>query len=150
MIRLKPFLNKNKDTTTRPDEIHYQFIKHLPETSLNVLLSIYNDIWYSWKFPNSWLETTVISIPKPNNDPTNLTNYHSITLTGCICLDIKVDTDRTRILSTNLSTSKHLYTTALSDVCVLRFREGIWFYLEIQNNEGHVQLKYKSKDVHID
>lgn len=69
MIGLKASLNKSKDTTTRADEIHYQFIKHLPETSLNVLLSIYNDIWYSWK--SFWLFCK-------------------------ICLNIKVDTDRTR------------------------------------------------------
>jgi hypothetical protein len=32
-------------TAVRPDEIHYQMLKHLPDTALSSLLHILNDIW---------------------------------------------------------------------------------------------------------
>ena len=33
------------DSATGPDEIHYQMLKHLPDTSLETLLNIFNYIW---------------------------------------------------------------------------------------------------------
>ena len=38
-------INQSHDSATRPDEIHYQMLKHLPESSLQALLNIFNDIW---------------------------------------------------------------------------------------------------------
>ena len=36
-----------------PDEIHYDFLKHLPKNSLDYLLTIYNKIWINNRFPES-------------------------------------------------------------------------------------------------
>ena len=55
----------SKDTATGPDDIHYQMLKHLPETALDTLLHIFNDIWTTGVFPESWRLATVIPIPKP-------------------------------------------------------------------------------------
>ena len=41
------------DSATGPDEIHYQMLKHLPDTSLETLLNIFNYIWTTGKFPES-------------------------------------------------------------------------------------------------
>ena len=49
-------LKKSQDTAIRPDEIHYQLLKHLPRDSLVVLLDIYNDIWASGEIPECWKE----------------------------------------------------------------------------------------------
>jgi potassium voltage-gated channel Eag-related subfamily H protein 8 len=54
-----------KDSDTGPDEIYYQFLKHLPPECLDLLLEIFNKIWVSGKFPNTWKNALVIPIPKP-------------------------------------------------------------------------------------
>ena len=78
-------INQSHDSATGPDEIHYQMLKHLPESSLQALLSIFNNIWTSGDFPEDWRLATVIPIPKPGKDPAEPTNYRPIALTSCLC-----------------------------------------------------------------
>ena len=85
MGELKEALKKSKDTAAGLDNIHYQFLKRLPESCLNVLLNVYNDVWESGDFPPSWREALVIPIPKPGKDLQNPKNYRPIALTSCLC-----------------------------------------------------------------
>ena len=85
MSELKEALKKSKDTAAGLDNIHYQFLKRLPESGLNVLLNVYNDVWESGNFPPSWREALVIPIPKPGKDTTKPQNYRPIALTSCLC-----------------------------------------------------------------
>ena len=62
---LKDAISKAHDTATGPDEVHYQMLKHLPPKSLQALLDIFNDMWETGKFPESWELATIIPIPKP-------------------------------------------------------------------------------------
>ena len=78
-------LQKAHNTSVGPDNIHYQFLKHLPHTSLNLLLDIFNNIWLSGNVPKSWKEAIVIPVPKPGKDNTDPTNYRPIALTSCLC-----------------------------------------------------------------
>ncbi|KAL5007718.1 hypothetical protein ScPMuIL_016524, partial [Solemya velum] len=82
---VKDSLNRANDTAAGPDEIPYQFLKHLPDTALLSLLDIFNNIWQSGNFPPSWREATIIPIPKPDKDHSSPTNYRPIALTSCIC-----------------------------------------------------------------
>ena len=82
---LKKALKKCHDTAVGCDDIHYQFLKHLPFRSLDSLLRIFNHIWHSGILPDSWKEAIVIPIPKPGKDSTNPANYRPIALTSCIC-----------------------------------------------------------------
>ena len=66
-------------------EIHYQFLKHLPDVSLDLLLLLLNDLWQSQDFPDGWREATVIPVPKPGKDRTDPNNYRPIALTSCLC-----------------------------------------------------------------
>ena len=50
---LKNVLDKSKDTTAGPDDIHYQIRKHLPSDALETLLNIINEIWRTGKFPDN-------------------------------------------------------------------------------------------------
>ena len=49
-------LSKAHDTSPRPDDIHYQLLKqllkHLPVSTLLILLEIFNDIWKTGNIPN--------------------------------------------------------------------------------------------------
>ena len=86
MEELRRSLKRSSDTAVRPDKIHYQFLKHLPESSLRVLLRAFNKIWQTGQIPSSWQEATIIiPIPKPGKDHSNPTNYRPIALTSCIC-----------------------------------------------------------------
>ena len=85
MQELKDALRKSNNSATGPDEIHYQMLKHLPESTLETLLHLFNDIWISGCFPPSWSEAIVIPIPKPGKDPTSPDNYRPIALTSCMC-----------------------------------------------------------------
>ncbi len=82
---IKESLDKCHDTATGPDDVHYQFLKHLSSESLLVLLDIFNRIWETGNFPDSWREATIIPLPKPGKDATNPTNYRPISLTSCLC-----------------------------------------------------------------
>lgn len=82
---LKESLNKSHDTAVGPDDIHYQFLKHLPDQSLELLLDIFNNIWTTGSFPDGWREATIIPIPKPGKDSTSPSNYRPIALTSCLC-----------------------------------------------------------------
>ena len=82
---LKDAISKSHDTATGPDEVHYQMLKHLPLKSLQTLLDIFNNMWETGKFPESWELATIIPIPKPGKDHTESTNYRPIALTSCLC-----------------------------------------------------------------
>jgi len=71
----KNSINSSKDSSPGPDNIHYQLVKHLPLSSLKLLLSIFSHYWTTDNFPSSWHNATVISISKPGKDHTNPTNY---------------------------------------------------------------------------
>ena len=73
------------DSATGPYEIHYQMLKHLPDTSLETLLNIFNYIWTTGKFPDGWQYARIIRIPKPGKDPAEPNNYRPIALTSCPC-----------------------------------------------------------------
>ena len=82
---LKTALEKAHDSCPGSDKVHYQFLKHLPFTSISILLDIFNDVWQSGDFPSSWKEALVIPIPKPGKDSSDPNNYRPIALTSCFC-----------------------------------------------------------------
>ena len=98
MTELKEAVTKAHNTAVGPDEIHYEFLKKLPNSSKNYLLKIFNDIWVSGEVPALWKCATVIPVPKPAKDhsdhpsthkpkdnTSNPLNYRPIALTSCIC-----------------------------------------------------------------
>ena len=52
-------IKQSHDSATGPDEVHYQMLKHLPESSLQALLGIFNHIWTTGDFPEDWRLATV-------------------------------------------------------------------------------------------
>ena len=74
-----------KETAAGPDEVHNKILKNLPKQTIEVLVNLFNGMWASGTFPESWRQATVIPIPKPGKDHTNPQNYRPIALTSCIC-----------------------------------------------------------------
>nr|XP_008201458.1 PREDICTED: LINE-1 retrotransposable element ORF2 protein [Tribolium castaneum] len=55
-------------------------LKHLPDTAITSITTIYNSCFNSGHFPTPWKEATTIMIPKPNKDPNNPLSYRPISL----------------------------------------------------------------------
>ena len=69
MRDLKRSLKKSNNSSSGPNQIHYEILRHLPIETLHILLDIINETWKSDTFPESWREALIISIPKPGKDP---------------------------------------------------------------------------------
>jgi potassium voltage-gated channel Eag-related subfamily H protein 8 len=82
---LRKSLDKAHGTACGPDDIHYQLLKHLAESALQVLLDLMNDIWETGDLPSIWKLANVIPIPKPGKDHAEPSNYRPIALTSCVC-----------------------------------------------------------------
>ena len=78
-------------------------LKRLPESALLLLLKILNKIWFTGESPLSWFGATIIPIPNPGKDPSDLGSYrpialyrsHSnkkrlIALTSCVCKTLEL------------------------------------------------------------
>ena len=89
LAELKEVIQTSHNTAVGPNEIHYEFLKHLLKNSLNYLLKIFNGIWINGTFPESWKIATIIPISKPGKDDSNAANYCPIALTSCLCKTVE-------------------------------------------------------------
>ncbi|GFO49378.1 reverse transcriptase-like protein [Plakobranchus ocellatus] len=78
-------VNKSNESATGPHNVHYQFLRQLPEPCPHILLKICNNNWTTGDIPPSWREALVVPIPKPGKDPSDPSNYRPIDLTSCLC-----------------------------------------------------------------
>ena len=81
---LRKSLDKAHATACGPDDIHYQLLRHLPESALQTLLDLMNGILETGDLPSIWKLASVILIPKPGKDHSEPSNYRSIALIGCV------------------------------------------------------------------
>ena len=104
---LQNSINELSDTAPGPDEIHNKIIKNIPKESQLLLLNIFNNIWNTQSFPDSWHTATIIPIPKPGKDHQNPSNYRPIALTNCLCklMEKLINKRLTWFLETNSSLS---------------------------------------------
>ncbi|GFN87052.1 RNA-directed DNA polymerase from mobile element jockey [Plakobranchus ocellatus] len=84
MSELKNSIVKSDESAAGPDGVYYQFLRHLPESCLHILLKIFNNIWTTGTIPPSWREASVVPIPKPGKDPSDPSNFRPIALTSCL------------------------------------------------------------------
>lgn len=78
-------LHNCKSKSPGPDGIPYSFIKNFPKNTLIHLLAIYNLIWDSNVFPESWKHGHVIPILKPNKNKFLAESYRPICLLNTMC-----------------------------------------------------------------
>ena len=135
ITELKDAIGMSKDTATGPDDIHYQMLKHLPETALDTLLQIFNRVWTTGVFPESWRLATVIPIPKPGKDHAEPTNYRPIALTSCLCKTLE------RMIN------KRLVWYLESNNLITKLQSG--FRAERSTNDNLVRLETFIRDAFI-
>lgn len=61
------------------DQIDFKILKHLPQAHLNHLTGLFNRIFNSGKFPESWKQSLVVLIPKANGSA-----VRPISITSCV------------------------------------------------------------------
>lgn len=77
-------LSAGKHTAPGPDDVHYEMLAHLSETSVEALLKLFNKIWISGKIPESWKKAIVVPLLKPGKSPNSPGSYRPIALTSCL------------------------------------------------------------------
>ena len=84
LVELKQAVQMSNDSAVGPDDIHYKLLTNLPESSLTLLLTVFNSIRESGIFLPSWRETTLVPISKPSKDSSDSNSYRPIALTSCL------------------------------------------------------------------
>ena len=85
MRELSSALSMCGNTAPGPDDVHYDMLRHLSHSAFSLLLQVYNTIWISGTFPESWKEAVVLAFPKPGKDSSKANNYRPISLTSSMC-----------------------------------------------------------------
>ncbi|MBF6628703.1 MAG: endonuclease/exonuclease/phosphatase family protein, partial [Proteiniphilum sp.] len=68
-----------------PDLISPHFLRHLPDSGIELLTAVLNLSWSLGTVPTIWRRASVIPLPKSGCDPTLLDSYRPISLTSHIC-----------------------------------------------------------------
>ena len=79
---LKFALSRSRNSAPGPDNVLVPMILNLPESAQYLLLQIYNFIWSSGSLPNTWKESILIPIHKPNKSQSSVESYRPISLTS--------------------------------------------------------------------
>ena len=66
------------------DDIHNQFLLHLPQSKKMQLLGICNRIWRYGEVPEEWKVGLICPILKPDKDPQLVNSYRPISLLSCV------------------------------------------------------------------
>ncbi len=74
-----------KDTSPGEDSITISMLRHLPVSSREVLLDLFNETWRQQQLPEEWRHSKVIPVTKHGKDPTRPESHRPISLTSCTC-----------------------------------------------------------------
>jgi len=83
--QLEAALLNCKSKSPGPDSVTYILIKNISTKTKKHLPLIYNSIWSSKSFPNSWRNGYVIPILKPDKNKFLSESYHPICLLNTLC-----------------------------------------------------------------
>ena len=76
--------NLSSSTAIGPDKVAYLMLKHLPHSSMDFLLYIFNLSWTSYSFPSIWKKFSIIPIHKMGKPLDSPASFLPISLTSCI------------------------------------------------------------------
>ena len=82
------FINSNlfsKITSPGGARLCYEMFKHLPDSSIDIILQLFNAVWTSGYIPKNWLHSIVILIHKANKPADLSVSYRPISLTSNLC-----------------------------------------------------------------
>ena len=62
----------------------YAFFHHLPPAGLQLVLLLFNLIWYKGQLPKAWKHAIVLPILKAGKQPNSPSSYRPISLTSAL------------------------------------------------------------------
>ena len=74
----------SSSTATGPDKVGSPMLKHLPRSSMDFLLHIFNLSWSSHSFPSTWNTSSIIPIHKMGKPLDSSASFRPISLTSYI------------------------------------------------------------------
>ena len=121
------------------DDITYELLKHLPTSSIRLLLKLLNQSWSQGTVPQNWKHSIVLPLLKTGKDPTDISSYRPISLTSALSkVTEKIITNRLEwFLEKNQILSPHQtgFRKNRSTIDqVIRLQDEINKYLQ---NKGH-------------
>ena len=84
LYELQAVLHSSKRTAPGPDGVHYTMLQHLHLSTLELVLYLFNRVWFEGRFPSSWKVAVIIPLLKPGKDPTCTSSFRPIALTSCL------------------------------------------------------------------
>ena len=102
-------IHQTRPASVGPDGVHIFMLQNASESAIQLLLSIFNEIWSTNTFPDSWRIAEVIPILKQGKNPLLITNYRPISLTSVLCKVFEriVNNRLTWFLESNNLITKH-------------------------------------------
>ena len=76
--------NLSSSTATGPHKVAYPMLKHLPRSSIDFLLHIFNLTWSSHSFPSTWNTSSIIPIHKMGKPLNSPASFRPISLTSFV------------------------------------------------------------------
>nr|CAI5829658.1 unnamed protein product [Callosobruchus analis] len=77
-------LKNTSNTSPGYDQVTYDMLRNLPLSAKLYLIEIYNAVWLDGKDIDSWKNSIVLPILKPDKNPNIADSYRPITLLSCV------------------------------------------------------------------
>ena len=84
IAELREALSSTRNSSPGIDRIPYSFLKNLPLYSEQELLDIYNNIWATGTFPDSWRQAIIMPLHKEGKNSSEPQGYCPVSLTCCL------------------------------------------------------------------
>ena len=84
MTELQSSINCLRSVAEGPDTIHNEMLRHLPSSTLDILLTLFNSLWERGIYPDAWREATIIPLLKAGKSGSEPLHYRPIALTSSL------------------------------------------------------------------
>ena len=84
MAELESAISSLRSVSEGPDAVHNDMLQHLPAVALEALLAIFNSLWETGTYPETWREATVIPVLKAGKSGLDPLHYRPISLTSSL------------------------------------------------------------------
>lgn len=84
LIELNLALQSAKGKTPGHDRISYPMLQNLPQDAKMKLISMYNTMLNTGRYPHIWRSAIIVPIAKPNKPPHEISSFRPISLLSCV------------------------------------------------------------------
>lgn len=82
MFELRKAISSARQTTTGKDGVGSMMLDHMKDSTLAVVLRLFNLVWETSNIPSTWKQSVIVPVLKPGKDLSDLSSYRPIALTS--------------------------------------------------------------------